>query len=115
MRNCPRCHTIKPFSEFYQRRGKPGSSVYCKPCHISQALERQRALKAECVIYKGGKCVSCGYNKCNAALEFHHLDPSQKEFSMNHQKGTTFNDKIRKELDKCSLLCSNCHREVHNI
>ncbi|AGR47851.1 putative HNH endonuclease [Sinorhizobium phage phiM7] len=62
----------------------------------------------------GGKCQICSYDKSNNVLEFHHLDPSQKDFSFGKARAspvswsTTVN-----ELKKCILLCSNCHREVH--
>lgn len=62
----------------------------------------------------GNKCQICGYNRCHAALELHHLDPSQKEFTF----GTVIANpkawhRIEEELKKCILLCSNCHREIH--
>lgn len=59
----------------------------------------------------GGKCAHCGYDKCPAALEFHHLDPSQKDFGVSD----TFRDfaKLEKEVDKCIVLCANCHAEEH--
>jgi len=62
--------------------------------------------------YKGGKCIVCGYNKCTWALEFHHIDPKEKEFSISDKGYTRSWDKVKIELDKCVLLCANCHREV---
>lgn len=60
----------------------------------------------------GNKCSKCGYDKCLAALEFHHLDPSQKEGGVI---GTTASlKKQREEVSKCVLLCANCHREAHH-
>jgi hypothetical protein len=60
----------------------------------------------------GGKCGICGYNKCVEALEFHHLDPSQKEFTLT---ASVANRQVFvEELKKCVCLCSNCHREVHS-
>jgi hypothetical protein len=112
-RYCPRCKEIKPLPEFYTRRNKEGSSVYCKPCTSNQTSERQRKLKELAVNYKGGCCIKCGYNKYNGALEFHHLDPSKKDFTIAHLNLHAFNEKIKKELDKCILVCSNCHREIH--
>lgn len=53
------------------------------------------------------------YDKCDQALEFHHIDPNLKDFSIAHVKLTKFSAKIMNELDKCVLLCSNCHREEH--
>jgi hypothetical protein len=79
-----------------------------------ETVERQLQFKQKCVEYKGGKCELCGYNKCNSALDFHHKDPTEKEFTIAHARLTTFNEKIKMELDKCSLLCANCHRETHS-
>ena len=60
----------------------------------------------------GGKCSICGYNKNPAALDFHHPDPLLKESNII---GTTASlDKQRAETSKCILVCSNCHREIHN-
>ncbi|MGV8131714.1 MAG: hypothetical protein ACP5N7_06465 [Candidatus Pacearchaeota archaeon] len=114
-RKCPKCNICKAEDEFYSRRGKFGKSVYCKPCTSIQTLERQHKFKKLCIEYKGGKCEICGYTKSNAALEFHHLDASEKEFSISKARLTTFSNSIKKELDKCQLLCANCHREVHDI
>lgn len=58
----------------------------------------------------GGKCAICLYSKCSDALEFHHLDPNEKEFGFGRLKSW---DVVCEELKKCVLLCSNCHREVH--
>ena len=75
-------------------------------------MERQQRLKQKCVEYKGGCCQLCGYNRYIGALEFHHLDPAVKDFSLAHTRSTTF-EKVRAELDKCILVCANCHRELH--
>lgn len=101
-------------SEFYQRRGKIGGSSYCKPCTNSESLLRQRKFKAKCIEYKGGKCEICGYNKFQGALEFHHRDPTQKDFQLSKAKSWTFSERVENELDKCQILCSNCHKELHN-
>ena len=68
---------------------------------------KQRAVK-----YKGGKCQICGYDKCENALVFHHLDPKQKDFAIG-QKYNLGWSQLKKELDKCILLCANCHAEEH--
>lgn len=75
--------------------------------------KRRKKLKQMAVEYKGGKCAKCGYDKCNDALEFHHPDPTQKDFSISNKGRTIAWEKIRKEIDKCIMLCANCHREVH--
>lgn len=68
--------------------------------------------KERAVKYKGGKCVKCGYDKCIIALEFHHIDPKEKDFSPSSNMNKSW-EKIKLELDKCILVCSNCHREIH--
>lgn len=61
---------------------------------------------------KNGKCSICGFNGCPAALDFHHRNPSEKLFSISaNLKGDW--ELVRTELDKCNLLCSNCHRTLH--
>ena len=111
---CSRCQLIKPIDQYYNRRNKQGNSVYCKPCTKNQTIERQRAFKQKCIEYKGGKCIICSYSKCNTALKFHHLDPSKKEFAIANFKLNTFDSKIKNELDKCILVCGNCHDEIHS-
>lgn len=67
--------------------------------------------KKEAVIYKGGKCQICGYNRSIAALQFHHRDPTTKLFNWTKLRLRTRED-IYTELDKCDLLCDNCHSEI---
>lgn len=63
------------------------------------------------IVYKGGRCQTCGYNKCDSALEFHHLDHKKKEFELS---GLSVKfETIKPELDKCIMVCANCHREIH--
>lgn len=65
--------------------------------------------------YLGGKCENCGYDKNISAFHFHHKDPKLKEFQldMRQMSNKSFDD-LEKEINKCSLLCSNCHMELHN-
>lgn len=74
-------------------------------------IEWRRRTKRRAVEYKGGKCQLCGYDKCMRALVFHH--PSAKSFGLACGGITRAWEKLRKELDKCVLLCLNCHGEVH--
>ena len=60
---------------------------------------------------RGGKCEHCGYDKCTGALEFHHLDPAKKDFTIS-DANFRLNEAIE-ESKKCILLCANCHRELH--
>lgn len=71
----------------------------------------RRRLKREAVAYKGGKCVQCGYSKCLAALSFHHRDRNTKMFHLSQSQKTSLAS-VKEELDKCDLLCMNCHMEI---
>lgn len=72
---------------------------------------RQRT-KQKLVDLMGGKCQSCGYDKCINALEFHHTDPTKKDFAIS-SAGLMNWDKTFSEAQKCILICANCHREIH--
>lgn len=85
----------------------------CPKCRSEAVSKRRRVLKDKAVAYKGGCCELCGYSRCVEALEFHHEDPDQKEFGLGQRGMTRAWEKIKAELDKCQLLCANCHREVH--
>lgn len=74
---------------------------------------RRRRLRDMAKKYKGGKCYICKYDKCPSALEFHHKDPKIKDFGVSEKGFTRSWDKIKKEVDKCILICANCHREIH--
>jgi predicted transcriptional regulator len=112
-RKCPKCKEVKSVENFYNRRNGKGNSVYCKKCSNKEVTNRQRKFKEKCVAYKGGKCEICGYNKCVGALDFHHQDRSEKDFGIAQKKTYKYDSSIERELDKCMLLCSNCHRELH--
>lgn len=113
-RFCPRCCQEKGIQEFYKKRGIQYASSYCKSCTTQQTTERMINFKSLCVKYKGGECIICGYNKYQGALEFHHMNPDDKEFNISHMRKYSFDDLVKYELDKCVLLCANCHREVEN-
>ena len=60
----------------------------------------------------GAKCARCGYSKCSKALEFHHLDSSKKDFTISNANFKLQN--AINEVNKCVLICANCHRELHD-
>ncbi len=78
---------------------------------IKSVSKRRKKLKSMSIKYKGNKCNICGYNKCVDALEFHHLQ--EKKFGLSKSGLTRSWDKTKIELDKCILVCANCHREIH--
>lgn len=94
----------------YNRSNRNGSSATkCNSCKVSN---RRRLVKAMAVDYKGGSCILCGYNKCIVALDFHHINPDDKVFGIAYKGYTKSWKEIKLELDKCVLVCANCHREI---
>jgi hypothetical protein len=79
--------------------------------HASRVTQLRRAMKEKAVKMLGGQCSICGYNKCNKALQFHHLDPNEKEFRISNASSWK---KAKVELEKCILVCANCHAEIHD-
>lgn len=75
----------------------------------------RHAIKKQLVTYKGGKCQECRYNKCLGALQFHHRNRLEKDFSPSEKYNGGFvnMDIFYREADKCDLLCANCHAEKH--
>lgn len=112
MKQCYKCKQLKDLSDFYTSGHKHFS--YCKACMKILDHEKHIYFKYLCVKYKGGKCLNCGYNNNLAALEFHHKDPTQKDFNICKYAQTKLSNKIKIELDKCILLCANCHRTEHH-
>jgi len=86
-------------------------SYRCRRCRVDSVMRRRRRVKQILVAEAGGCCRLCGYDRCTAALEFHHLDPSEKAFGLS-QRGARSLEKLRAEARKCMLLCSNCHAEI---
>jgi len=102
---CENCGEDDP-ERFYHARTR------CKNCHNQKQMERVKEIKRLGVEYKGGKCEKCGYNKNLAALDFHHLDPSKKDINWNTSRHWGWK-RQKRELDKCILVCRNCHAEIH--
>ncbi len=75
-------------------------------------MNRRIRLKEESINFLGGKCKNCGYDKCLAALEFHH-PKDDKEGNVGEFLKNESRQKLLKEVEKCILLCANCHRELH--
>jgi hypothetical protein len=82
--------------------------------YLLKAVQRRRErVRLAAVNYKGACCQVCGYDRCIEALEFHHLDPTQKDFGISHKGYTRSWERVKEEVDKCIMLCANCHREAH--
>jgi hypothetical protein len=134
MKRCPQCEEWKPSTPEYFFRGdnktKSGLDGWCKLCRVKKRNKstpsyirqlkknatRAAEIKKLLLEQFGGKCITCGYYRCPAALDFHHIVPEEKEFPLAraHVLRKSW-DEILKEAKKCSLLCANCHREIEHI
>jgi len=98
---------------YYHHAQKQGHTVkFCNSCTVNK---RKKRIKEELVKYKGGKCqiISCGYSRSLRALKFHHLDPNEKDFTVSGRHCYSL-ERLKKEVDKCILVCGNCHDEIHD-
>lgn len=105
---CKECDKKYPYID---KNKKYASKEFCPTCLLRL---RHRLKKYKLVQLLGGKCSSCGYDKCLAALHFHHEDPSKKSFDIGVNRWLSY-EKLLNEAKKCILLCSNCHAEKHEI
>lgn len=86
----------------------------CTRCRVESVVKHRRKVKAILIAEAGGACAICGYARSNRALEFHHVEPSSKEFALAARGITISLADARLEAQKCVLLCSNCHAEVED-
>ncbi len=100
------CDCGRVYKPKIQSRNK---KVVCQHC---LANLKSSEVKKKAVEFLGGKCVECGYNKHTVALDFDHIDPKQKSFKISGNFNLRWSD-LKKELMKCQILCSNCHRIKH--
>lgn len=113
---CPTCQEEKDISEFYQKKDRKNGSSSCKSCFNRYCVERSIQKKIDAIIYKGSKCNDCGNSYPEypyVIFDFHHKNPTEKDFDWSKLRLKSKNT-IIKELDKCDLLCSNCHRIRHH-
>ena len=117
LKQCGRCGQRKPRKDFYRLTGSQYKDGWdcrdslCKSCRIEYHSERRRQLRREAIDYLGGECEDCGFKTTvSAVYEFHH--EGKKDFNIANRVCKI--DKIKAELDKCTLLCANCHRIRHH-
>ena len=111
---CTKCAALKDLSEFY-RKNKSIVSSYCRVCFNQYCIDRWRQRKIDAINYKGSKCEDCSLSYptfASVIFDFHHLEPNEKDFEWTKLRLKSWN-KVLTELDKCVLLCSNCHRLRH--
>jgi len=114
IREC-KTHGSTTYRWYRHSGGTNGYCYLCKACKYQLTVDRQNRHKEALVEYKGGKCSKCGYKKYSGALDFHHVDPSTKSFALSKGSMCKSLTALKKEADKCILLCANCHREHHNM
>lgn len=107
-KKCSVCGCVKSPEDFYGRR------TVCKECVCAQAREKyHQKMRALNDYKKTLSCSKCGDNRFYL-LEFHHIDPSKKDYSISDNTNAKF-ETILKEIEKCIPLCANCHREFHYL
>ncbi len=114
---CLTCSLTLPITEFrsngFTPNGTSKTKPNCKSCETEKIKKQFYNRLHEAVGGKENmKCSSCGYNKCHAALEFHHTDHTQKDVGVGHMRNYS-PEKIKQEVSKCIILCANCHKELH--
>lgn len=112
-KKCSRCGMEKSVDEFHYKNTEKRYHSWCKKCLFNKQRIRWKDRKRKVIDLMGGKCVKCGYDRDMAALDLHHVDPSTKEYTWNRLRELCW-DKVVKEIKKCILICSNCHREIHS-
>ena len=104
---CGHCGETDP-SKFYGHK----KSV-CGPCHNKYTLALGQEKRKFLIEQMGGKCVSCGFDKYQSALQAHHLDPATKDKAFASIRGWS-KQRILDEIQGCVLLCAFCHAAVHS-
>lgn len=115
---CTKCGRELPIEQFnFRDKSKGTRRADCKECHSGHMKAKYQEKKQEIQQVKTGwSCQKCGYNKCPEALDFHHTDPSQKETTIARMIANSYSlEKAMEEIQKCIVLCANCHREFHYL
>lgn len=91
---------------------EPRSYAERREYFIMAVSRRRRKVKERAIEYLGGQCKICGYCRYQGALDFHHIDPATKDFGIGQYGHSRSWERVKEELDKCMLVCANCHREI---
>lgn len=111
-RECTRCKSLLDLNDYYKVKGK--TSRICKECHKKKSKKNYDKKVSAVAEYKS----NCGCAKCGETrpyvLEFHHRDPFQKDYTIANRARASL-DSIMSEIQKCVVLCSNCHQAFHHL
>ena len=111
--NCMKCKYHLCQNEITESKSPRKKIFCCDKCSNKYYVDKKRLdLKFKSFVYKGAKCSMCGFKGLPACFDFHHKDASKKSFSISHAPHTRSWERTKLELDKCDLLCANCHRQV---
>lgn len=111
------CHNTKRDIDRPSKKkgGYANWSYDAKMLHKARVYRKGLLRKDKLIEMAGGCCCKCGYNKCKRALQFHHVDPSTKNFILCINNVWTKSWQIiLKEFNKCILVCANCHAEIED-
>lgn len=95
-----------------QAKSRARTKLY-RERHPDREREKKHAMRKKCVEYLGGRCLHCGLVDDPISYDFHHKDPTQKDFTISGKALKYSWDRIVVELGKCQLLCCICHRKLH--
>ena len=114
---CTKCGRELPLSDFaFRDKAKGTYRADCKKCHSDFMKKKYQEKRQTVEEYKANfACQKCGDTR-GYVLDFHHLDPTQKDNTVARLLAGSYSlDKVYKEIDKCVILCANCHREFHYL
>lgn len=107
--------TIRQYQKNYHQKNKEKLNAKCRLYHKNNYIGNQRMRQIIMHTLKINGCAICGYDKCDRALQFHHTNPEDKKMEVAQRILHRKNSVIVDELNKCILLCANCHAEIHNM
>lgn len=114
MNICKDCGDILEVGDNWTEAAERNYRYLCKPCTNKRSRVKKHTMKLDAIEYLGSKCQDCGQDDYHPSVyEFHHLDPSTKTASPSNIIRSSNREALFKELDKCVLLCANCHRIRH--
>ena len=127
---CSKCFTIKPLEDFaFKNKATGRRNAVCKACHkiyrdnhyrnnkrknVRRTSKRRETLREWVNTYKKERSCACCSESFYRCLEFHHLNPDEKDLAVADAINNGWSIKrIQKEIDKCILVCANCHVKIH--
>ncbi len=104
---CCQCGESDP-AKFYGHK-----RAMCGSCHNAYNIKQGQGKRLRAVQELGGHCQACGFSLYMCSLDFHHKNPAAKDPNFRSMRGWSWK-RILVELEKCTLLCKNCHAAIHN-